>query len=772
MAASANGFTSLCEELKSLTWKEVVNLDCVVQQYKLPQILQVLDENSIPQSVDKITRGDFLLLHSPWNVQKVVCQSVEGEGHYVVGNRLEIPYGYEGKFEIFNLWEQDYKVFNSVEEVARVFPTRVFALEDINITMVAVVSENSDDRECFKIVIKAGQELTLMGQTDLYLEEWPDRSKMGIFGKGKSLVSKIRPKIKKTPCLICMHHTQAESVKLPYPCKGRFSTSSPAEIRQYEGAHTVQEIADNVRLPVSVKLVQPPAHNAHDEYRIQKKASLKFLQKEEGQDVIAACGLKEGARKLFQVDARLKPVFRIADQAKQKTEQYQTLLRECMQLWTDHDVDAYFRAVRIHRSRKQRNSRDLSNQSSVDREECPVPPPRRTSRHIGRPQVEDSPRSKVLSKALPPTPREEGQDHPDGHEIPYDFLWPGTGRIDTSNRDSSGSTEEQPQFVDRKELDNALHVTADEEPSDFEYLEDWEDWSEMDNRHRNGEGNNNKAVANSRFSQASNRERNRNDKGVTESNTLNSLVSSDESQAYELLVDIGKSKSLPWDTRTPLSPTNADLGDIPPRPPRNPTATPPPLPLSPRPSMTSLSDSQKSGQTSPQQVRSGQRSPVEGPPILPRGMPPTHSSVSSLSDSDPPPLPPPRLPPRPMTSRAKSENRSESPSDFEDMDSLSIDGSQESDSDKRSPRVNSSPFVTDPDWIPPDNLSNLTVQEVSQCLRYIGTPDNVVQQFFRERIDGQMLIQLDKDILSQEFRLSGLQTKKISEFINGWRPRL
>ncbi|KAI8478633.1 hypothetical protein Bbelb_436380 [Branchiostoma belcheri] len=86
------------------------------------------------------------------------------------------------------------------------------------------------------------------------------------------------------------------------------------------------------------------------------------------------------------------------------------------------------------------------------------------------------------------------QAHPDGNEIPYDFLWPGTGRIDTSNRDSGGSSEEHPQHVDRKELDNALHGTADEEPSDFEYLEDWEDWSEMDNRHRNGEGNNNKAV--------------------------------------------------------------------------------------------------------------------------------------------------------------------------------------------------------------------------------------------------------------------------------------
>lgn len=75
-------------------------------------------------------------------------------------------------------------------------------------------------------------------------------------------------------------------------------------------------------------------------------------------------------------------------------------------------------------------------------------------------------------------------------------------------------------------------------------------------------------------------------------------------------------------------------------------------------------------------------------------------------------------------------------------------------------------------WQPPTDLSGLSVEEVSKSLRFIGLSEDVISFFVTEKIDGNLLVQLTEEILSEDFKLSKLQVKKIMQFINGWRPKI
>ena len=75
-------------------------------------------------------------------------------------------------------------------------------------------------------------------------------------------------------------------------------------------------------------------------------------------------------------------------------------------------------------------------------------------------------------------------------------------------------------------------------------------------------------------------------------------------------------------------------------------------------------------------------------------------------------------------------------------------------------------------WSPPSDVSNASVQEVAQCLQYIGMRDHIVKHFYDEQIDGKQLLELNDHLLSEGFpQLNALDRKKIVDFICGWRPK-
>lgn len=89
----------------------------------------------------------------------------------------------------------------------------------------------------------------------------------------------------------------------------------------------------------------------------------------------------------------------------------------------------------------------------------------------------------------------------------------------------------------------------------------------------------------------------------------------------------------------------------------------------------------------------------------------------------------------------------------------------------RGPAVSRS-SAAGPQWQPPNNLSGLSIEEVSKSLRFIGMSEDVVGLFVQEKIDGNLLLQLTEEILSEDFKLSKLQVKKLMQFIGGWRPKM
>lgn len=93
--------------------------------------------------------------------------------------------------------------------------------------------------------------------------------------------------------------------------------------------------------------------------------------------------------------------------------------------------------------------------------------------------------------------------------------------------------------------------------------------------------------------------------------------------------------------------------------------------------------------------------------------------------------------------------------------------------------ASASASVTDPhtdpsesSWNPPTDLSGLSIEEVSRSLHFIGLSEDVVALFVREKIDGNLLLQLTEEILSEDFKLTKLQVKKLLQFIGGWRPKM
>ena len=78
----------------------------------------------------------------------------------------------------------------------------------------------------------------------------------------------------------------------------------------------------------------------------------------------------------------------------------------------------------------------------------------------------------------------------------------------------------------------------------------------------------------------------------------------------------------------------------------------------------------------------------------------------------------------------------------------------------------------DDDFVPPNDIRQLSVKDVARCLRFIGMKDRVVLRFSKEQIDGNMLCSLDEKLLKGGFpELNALEIKKILDFIGGWRPK-
>ncbi|XP_030636647.1 GRB2-associated and regulator of MAPK protein 1 [Chanos chanos] len=339
----------LYNSLKDVTWSTTtLPLDRLVSAYRLPQIVKL----DVGESVEGLRENDYLLIHSCRQWTTITAHSLE-EGHYVIGPKIEIPVHYEGQFKLL---EQDRDIkepvqyFNSVEEVAKAFPERVYVMEDITFNVKMASGECNEDTEVYNITLSTGDELTLMGQAEiLYAKTSREKSRFNtIFKRIGKLNSIGKLGRGKMPCLICMNHRTNESISLPFQCRGRFSTCSPLELQMQEGEHTIRTIVEKTRLPVNVTVPSSPPRNQHDLHLIREGHRYKLVNIQT-KTVVVCCVLR--ANKVLPIHFPLHvptlPRLVVPEGLLQGEAWLETVVHRWFTYCQEQfDIDDYSRAVR------------------------------------------------------------------------------------------------------------------------------------------------------------------------------------------------------------------------------------------------------------------------------------------------------------------------------------------------------------------------------------------------------------------------------------------
>ncbi|KAK2886234.1 GRB2-associated and regulator of MAPK protein 1 isoform X1 [Channa argus] len=859
--------TMLYNNLKEVTWSTTsLPLDQLVSAYRLPQIVK-LDNG---QLVEGLRDNDYLLIHSCRQWTTITAHSLE-EGHYVIGPKIEIPVHYEGQFKLL---EQDRDVkepvlyFNSVEEVAKAFPERVYVMEEITFNVKMASGDCNDDTEVYNITLSTGDELTLMGQAEiLYAKTSKEKSRFNtIFKKIGKLNSISKIGRSKMPCLICMNHRTNESISLPFQCKGRFSTCSPLELQMQDGEHTIRNIVEKTRLPVNVMVPSSPPRNQHDLHLIREGHRYKLVNIQT-KTVVVCCILR--SNKIIPIHFPFHmamPRFIIPEELLQGELWLDTMVHRWFSFCQEQfDIDDYSRAVRDVRtdwnedgkSPKKSSGNGTCSGSSSSSNGCP--------NHMQVPSSLTYARDELTQSFHRLSVCVYGSNLHGNSEVnlqgcmtlcgdwallPSDCIPPDSGENEHLYPEPLDSTNKQPSF-------NKLDVP---------YEELW-----LDNLR-------------GQFSKPSLCEGVR---GINNgSDTMAAL-------SYPVTCPLGAITSPDVSLMPPPVPPKSEavkeecrLLNAPPIPPRS-LKQMPSVPLlskprqhetrSPSPTLSYYSSGLHniSGTCEQEAGDSQEQSPVcypcnwgksnspEPNAALSSGDLPSDGMSSRLSwpnnfsggQSDcmeeflPTSCrsyysyPRKRSPSNPKTCTSSlvdfdGREQAHSSKDFRlqntsrnqfctksssyssemyrdkqieesntkqslscpilpprtpkskctDSLSRSVGGSKQATSNcslaqheqgtkdiysiSNSITPNCPPFPLSAQWQPPPSLAGLSIEEVSKSLRFIGLSEDIVCLFVSEKIDGNLLLQLTEEILSEDFKLSKLQVKKLMQFINGWRPKI
>nr|XP_033790536.1 GRB2-associated and regulator of MAPK protein 1 [Geotrypetes seraphini] len=870
----------LLAALREVRWGAASSpLDALVSSYRLPQVVR-LDSG---ESIEGIRENDYLLIHSCRQWTTITAHSLE-EGHYVIGPKIEIPVHYGGQFKLL---EQDRDIkepvqyFNSVEEVAKAFPERVYVMEEITFNVKVASGECNEDTEVYNITLCTGDELTLMGQAEiLYAKTSKEKSRLNtIFKKIGKLNSISKLGRGKMPCLICMNHRTNESISLPFQCKGRFSTRSPLEIQMQEGEHTIRNIVEKTRLPVNVIVPSPPPRNSYDLHVIREGHRYKLVNIQT-KTVVVCCVLR--ANKIIPMHFPLHlsvPKFSLPESVVKGEIWQETLAQQWYSICQEQfDIDEYSRAVRdvkidwneeskspkkgrcsghSHMPSSLSYARDELTQSFHRLSVCVYGNNLHGNSEVNLhgcrdlcsdwamfprdlPQYQDSCDSG--SDYLFPEMTEEPTCPPVKTELPYEELWldQGSGKpscqpltrsqSEKSKSDryksslrSKSSTSPLPApgaLTAAKSTDSSLPPPPVPPKSDA-VKEECRLLNAPPVPPRSSKPASTSPSIPVRSSKPA-RQQTRSPSptlsyyssglhsiGITDSETSHS----ENTPASCYPCNWIKADSMDPDNKSPFGSPSSDV--LPSR-------------LSWPNRFCSGTDSLNVNDLLLDQCRSYYSYPRQKTPGTPKkNVPaPFGSEVSTgctqlnttelnsihiscpksasyslecsgeriLADSSPkqsqscPALPP----------RAPKSNDEKPPLEPLPLP-LRIDGAEESQThmsdlseDSYSAKKGlqdifsiSYPFSSPlhlqlaprscgdgSPWQPPSDLSGLSIEEVSKSLRFIGLSEDVVSLFVNEKIDGNLLVQLTEEILSEDFKMSKLQVKKILQFINGWRPKM
>uniref|UniRef100_A0A8C2TQ77 GRB2 associated regulator of MAPK1 subtype 2 n=1 Tax=Coturnix japonica TaxID=93934 RepID=A0A8C2TQ77_COTJA len=810
----------LAAGLARLRWNPAaLPLDAIVSKCRLPTLV-CLGQG---ESVEGVSAQDVLLIHSCRQWTTVTAHSLE-EGHYVIGPKIDIPLQYPGKFKLL---DQDRDIrepvqyFNSVEEVASIFPDRVFVMEAITFSVKVVSGEFSEDSEVYNFTLHAGDELTLMGQAEILCAKTvKEKSRLNTLLRklGKAAPAAGARQVKgKMPCLICMNHRTNESLSLPFQCKGRFSTRSPLELRLQEGEHTIRSIIEKVRLPVNVAVPSRPARNPYDLHAIREGHCYKLVGII-SKTVVLCCILRRERLVPFHFLLLADmPRFQLPEGLLGGDPQLEKLLRDSAAYCHERfNPDEYSRAVREAKpdfSEECASPRRLRLcLPSCGREELSQPLQRLSLCFYGGGLPRAPPDSPDREYVTPDWAEPEFRTQ-EPLEIPYEELWSNQGLENCSS--SQPGTAGRPDLITfgttsplRRTRDEPLGDAPPPVPPKSEAVK--EECRLLNAPPVPPRGDRPTAPrsppAPLRFPKLApapspSPSLSYYSSGLQDGSAPRSGSGSPSPDAYSLYCypcawgdcKAGDPPGCPLPPAAPPAPTawsdpwtyteagaGGNSGCSTPLP-----ATEPPL--KPFRSCPRLKPPHPQKRFAP----FGALNPFAGAtewPESPEWPKPPSAPAAPSSSSSPEPfeVPEPVAPPRP-------------PKGF-DGDSIIIRGTAplspamlrgteggvthlylaqgvievppgtwgEGGGPPAAPR----PSGDGSPWLPPADLSALSVEEVSKCLRFIGLSEDVVSFFARERIDGSIFVQLSEEILADDFRLTKLQVKKIMQFIKGWRPKI
>ncbi|XP_042359519.1 GRB2-associated and regulator of MAPK protein isoform X1 [Plectropomus leopardus] len=720
----------LSASLSEITWSPLaLPLDAVVSKFRLPTLVRLAHG----ECVEGLSEEDVVLLHSCRQWTTVTAHSLE-EGHYVIGPKIDIPLQYQGKFKLL---DEDRDVrdpvqyFSSVEEVAGIFPDRVFVMETITFSVKVVSGEFSEDSEPYSFTLQAGDELSLMGKAEL-LCATPSKEKTGLSALLRRLGKTPRSK---TPCLVCMNHRTNQSVSLPFGCRGRFCTRSPLEQGMLGGEHTVRSIIERVRLPVNVSVPSRPPRNPYDRHAVREGHRYKLLNIVSKTVVLCMVLRRQEVSPSHFLLLRCMPRFNVAEASVHTAALESLLLRHAF------DPDAYSRAVRETRPELECMTEECvsprRSRMCVSGQDSLAPALQRLSMCGYGGGVTDSLSQRCrdsLGERLGEGPGEEREyvtpewtdaEMRTSEEIPYEELWT------NQNAEGLGKEPNLISFHSSSSLDGSLGTV------------------------------------------------------VTRVSTPPPVPPKSDAVREECRYLIAP----PVPPRCSKGGTVSSPVPSPPVPPRFPKTSTSPRPnlsfyssglqdsCSPSPDASlycypcSWADCPAPNPASPEPVPAAPADNTANPqPAQATWAEPWVESFTSSGPRLRPPPPQSRFAPFGALNPFNRQSPCPSP---EPTANPTTDSSRGAEGGGMSTGVTEglSP-PPDPTWRPPSDLSVLSLEEVSACLRFIGLSEAAVAVFQRERIDGSLLVQLTEEILSHDFHLSRLHVTKITQFIQGWRPKI
>ncbi|MBN3297624.1 GARE2 protein, partial [Amia calva] len=848
--------------ISEVQWSSVsLPLDLVVSKFRLPTLVRL----SQGDHVEGLTEQDVILIHSCRQWTTVTAHSLE-EGHYVIGPKIDIPLQYPGKFKLLDQdrdMREPVQYFSSVEEIASVFPDRVFVMEAITFSVKVSGGEFSEDSEAYNFTLHAGDELTLMGQAEILCAKTvKEKSRFNTIlrklGKTNTLSKQVKGKM---PCLICMNHRTNESLSLPFQCKGKFSTRSPLEIQMQDGEHTIRSIIEKVRLPVNVMVPTRPPRNPYDLHIIREGHRYKLVSIISKTVVLCCILRKEEVAPFHFLLLTDMPRFLLPEGLLRGDPVFEKVTHESSLYCQEHfNPDDYSKAVREVKT-------DFS-------EECTSPRRIRVclqgftsnSLNYAREELTQSFQRLSLCVYSGTLMHTNGDIHSQscrdslGEQqiMPHELLTPNEGGESEREYMTPDWTENEFRTVDQQEIPYE-ELWTNQNPGNYTEASANQPGSEC-----GGKGEQNLISFHSSTSSLEG----------TMTPAHIAVVQMEEDKVPTPPPVPPKSEACLVSMYVPMEVINVmfcpSLAQVkeecrflnaPPVPPRGgkggPAPSPPVPPRfpkaqiqathSPSPSLSYYSSGlhdisgTRSGSCSPspdsyslycypctwgdckavdsstrqltgsngtpgiQPVQTSWSDPWAYAESLPgvasgRSTPLLSTDTAYKSYYSCPRLKPPHSQKRfapfgalnPFANPGYSCSPSSSPAEWLDsgerqkspsLGSDPFDPFDASNSRSTSPDISSlnsgevrstaplSPTIVRV-WHPPSDLSTLSVEEVSKCLRFIGLSEDVVTFFVRERIDGSIFVQLTEEILSDDFKLTKLQVKKIMQFIKGWRPKI